>query len=77
MGGSTQPTFTYQSAYTNQTLKYDGKAYGTAEFAQVPVYEAKKSNDEDEFEVLETKLDIELSTLKAELLGASQDKDQY
>jgi len=43
----------------------------------VPVYEAKKSNDEDEFEVLETKLDIELSTLKAELLGASQDKDQY
>jgi len=43
----------------------------------VPVYEAKTSNDEEEFEALETKLDIELTTLKAELLGASQDKDQY
>lgn len=43
----------------------------------MPVYEAKTSNDEDEFEALETKLDIELSTLKAELLGANQDKDQY
>jgi len=31
--GLTPPTFTYQSAYTGETMNFNGKAYGAPEYA--------------------------------------------
>ena len=77
-GGLAPPTFVYQSAYTGETMKFDGKAYGAAEFSQVPSYQPQPGTENDEeFEAAEVKLDIEITSLKAELQVAEQESSVF
>jgi hypothetical protein len=78
--GLAPPTFVYQSAYTNESIKFDGKAIGATSlapptFAPIPVanFQVPALDVQPDLETLELKLDVEIVTLQSELQELKQE----